>query len=233
MLAGSILYQSSAVPVSGNSAVPVAGKEDVKRIFHQLMDIIDRTLTVAQNSLNKALDKVKEKATDLEGKATKEADKILAPLRKKLDDLINKAKAAGFDITKCQPIIDDFSNIPNTLVHDLANCINSPVKQAQDIANNAFDYLKNIQRELNSIDSEIDNCGGNVIQKAFCYGNIIKKIAKIIKEAPAEIMNHVAKATELITKLIPTLEDCFVNGLKDAGVNATNDVTKFAMCAAV
>lgn len=59
------------------------------------MEAIDKALTEAQHVLNKALNSVKAKATQVEEKAKVQLNKALKPLRKKLYDLVAKAKAKG------------------------------------------------------------------------------------------------------------------------------------------
>ncbi|CAG9761388.1 unnamed protein product [Ceutorhynchus assimilis] len=208
-------------------------KDDVKKAFHSLMAEIDRVLTQAQDALNKALDKVKAKATELEGKASAELDKVLKPLREKLDDLVAKAKAKGFDVAKCQNYVDDFSQTPNTLAQDLIECINKQISKAQDLVNDALNRSKAIEQDLNTIDADIDNCHGNAWKQAKCYAKILERIEKDTKDAPAKILADVTQVTELVTDLLPHLEDCSVEELKHSGEQAAKDVAEFAICAAV
>ncbi|KAF7284885.1 uncharacterized protein LOC143193553 [Rhynchophorus ferrugineus] len=210
-----------------------ASKDEAKKAFHHLMEAIDKALTEAQTALNKAMDKVHEKATELEGKANVEIDKVLSPLRKKLDDLVSKAKQKGFDVTKCQSYVNHFSNTPDQLAHDLIECINSQVQKAQDNINDALNNAKKIEEDMNSIDAEIDNCGGNKWKKIKCYAKIIEKIAKDTKDAPEKIMADVTNTTLLVANIIPILEDCFTKKIKEAGDNALKDVKDFAVCVAI
>lgn len=59
------------------------------------MAAIDKALTQAQEALNKAVEELQSKSAELEDKAKTELDKILEPLRIKLDDLIAQANDKG------------------------------------------------------------------------------------------------------------------------------------------
>ncbi|CAG9761387.1 unnamed protein product [Ceutorhynchus assimilis] len=168
-----------------------------------------------------------------QGKASAELDKVLKPLREKLDDLVDKAKAKGFDVAKCQNYVDDFSQTPNTLAQDLIECTNKQISKAQDLVNDALNRSKAIEQDLNTIDADIDNCHGNAWKQAKCYANILERIEKDTKDAPAKILADVTQVTELVTDLLPHLEDCSVEELKHSGEQAAKDVAEFAICAAV
>ncbi|ENN78370.1 uncharacterized protein LOC109536196 [Dendroctonus ponderosae] len=215
------------------SDVNASGKDDAKKAFHELMEVIDKALTDAQKTLDKAVEQFQAAAANLEDKAKAELDTTLEPLRKKLDDLVNKAKENGFDISKCQNYIDDFSNTPDNLVNNLVGCINTQVTDAQKAVTDALNQMKQIEEDLNTIDTDIDNCSGSKWTQAKCYAKIIAKIAKDTKDAPEKIVADVGKVTLLISNLIPALEDCFTSKLKKAGTDAAEDVAKFGICAAV
>ncbi|XP_030757790.1 uncharacterized protein LOC115883569 [Sitophilus oryzae] len=210
-----------------------SSKDEAKKAFHELMDVIDKALTSAQTALDKAVEEVKAEAAELEGKANSELDKVLEPLRTKLNDLVAEATAKGFDVSTCQSYVDGFSNVPDQLVTDLGECITTQVEKAQGYVNDALTSIKKIEEDLNTIDSDIDNCGGNEFKKIKCYAKIIEEIEKDTKDAPAHIAEDVTKATALVTEIVPILEQCFTDKLKKAGDDATKDVADFAICAAL
>lgn len=139
----------------------------------------------------------------------------------------------GFDVSKCQSYVDHFTNTPDQLVTDLIECINTQVQKAQHYVDDALNNIKKIEEDLNSIDSDIDNCGGNKWHQLKCYAEIVKKIAKVTKEAPQHIIEDVAKATALVSTIVPVLEECFTSKIKQAGKNALSDVKQFAVCVAI
>ncbi|KAF7284884.1 uncharacterized protein LOC143194166 [Rhynchophorus ferrugineus] len=210
-----------------------SSKDEAKKAFHKLMEAIDKALTEAEAALDKAMEEVQAKATELEGKAVAELDKTLDPLREKLNNLIAEATEKGVDMSKCQSYVDQFTNTPDQLVVDLIECINTQVQKAQSYVDDALNNAKKIEEDMNSIDSDIDNCDGNKWHEIKCYAEIVEKIAKDTKEAPQHIAEDVAKATALVTEIIPILEDCFTSKIKKAGEDALKDVKDFAVCVAI
>ncbi|XP_050301324.1 uncharacterized protein LOC126739609 [Anthonomus grandis grandis] len=210
-----------------------SGKDEAKSALEKLLAVIDKALTEAQSTLDKAMTTVNEKVTEVTSSAKGELDKVLEPLQTKLDDLVATATAAGFDVTLCQDYIDKFSNIPNDMVDNLGSCITAQVSKAQSYVDDALNNAKAMETSIASLDTDIDNCSGNAIKKAKCYAKIIEEIAKDTSSAPQHIVEDVAKATALVTEIIPTLETCSINQVKKAGEDAAEDVANFAICAAV
>jgi len=216
------------------------------------MAAIDKAITQAQEALNKAVEELQSKSAELEGKAKTELDKILKPLRIKLDDLIaqandkgkttlpqkkNKKKTKnkkGLDVSECQKYVDDFTNTPDNLVHNLLDCFNQQLTQAQGYVNNALDNAKKLEQDLATIDGEIDKCGEKKKWKeAECYAKLVKKIAEDTSKAPQHIVEDVGKMVVLIGNLVPNLEACFMLQVTNGGKDAAKDVVDFALCAAL
>ena len=70
-------------------------KDEVKKAYHEMLALVDKAINAAQTTLDNAMNTVKSKATELENKANGELDKLLNPLRTKLNGLIAKAKELG------------------------------------------------------------------------------------------------------------------------------------------
>lgn len=208
-------------------------KDDLEKAFHELMDLVDAALTTAEDTLNAALQVVKDEASELEADANSQLDEILDPLRTKLNDLIQKAKDLGIDVTKCQSYVDDFDNIPDKLVTDLGGCITTQVEKAEKYVTDAIDNIKKIEQDLNSIDTEIDDCSGNIFEEVECYAKLAIKIADDTVQVPAKIAADVAAAKALVVGIVPILEACLTGKVSDAGTQAAKDVADFAVCAAL
>ncbi|XP_066253441.1 uncharacterized protein [Euwallacea similis] len=223
-----------ARPLLHNSDDAVqSGKDDVKKALHEMLQKVDAAITTAQDAVNSAFNTVLAKVSELEASANGEIDKVLAPFKKELDDLVEKAKEKGIDITDCEYIVTDFGNIPSNLTSDLENCLNKQVVQAQKYVNDILDNLKKIVEDLDAIDQQIDECSGNVIAKAKCYAKLAETIAEDAVKVPAKIAEDATKTVALITGLLDNLEICAVNELKNAGKDATEDIAEFTLCAAL
>lgn len=137
-------------------------------------------------------------------------------------------------MAKCKKYLDDFSYTPDQLVHNLLDCFNQQLTQAQSYVNNALDNAKKMERDLNSLDGDIDKCAEKKKWKqAECYAKLTEKIAEDTKSAPQHIIEDAQKTANLVMNLVPNLEACFLQQVKNAEKGATKDVTDFALCAAV
>ncbi|XP_066144386.1 uncharacterized protein [Euwallacea fornicatus] len=217
---------------NSNNAVQF-DKEDVQKALHEMLQKVDAAITKAQDVVNSAFNTVLEKVSELEKSANVEIDKVLAPFRKELDDLIAKAEEKGIDISGCEYIVTDFGNIPSNLTSDLENCLNKQVVQAQNYVNDILNNMKKIVEDLDTINQQIDDCSGNVFSQAKCYAKLLATIAEDAVTIPAKIAEDATKTVALITGLLENLEICAINELKDAGKDAAKDIAEFTLCAAL
>lgn len=134
---------------------------------------------------------------------------------------------------KCQKYVTDFSNTPNNFLEKAVKCVTDLVVEARDDVNKALESAKQIEQDLNTIDTDIDNCNGNKWKQAKCFAKIIEKIAKDTKEAPQKIIENAGKVVNLIATFVPRVEACILDKLKGAGKDAAEDVAEFAICAAI
>lgn len=211
----------------GNQMVE-STKDDVIKAFYEFIVIKE---TQAQDALNKAAEAVKAKAVELETLAKGQLEKILDPLRNKLNNLMIKAKVEGIDISKCQPYVDKLSHTPDDVTHNLIDCSSQQMEKARNYVNDALNNIRKIEQIVKSY-PEIEKCDGSNWKQAVCYAKLLEKIIVDSEEATLHIAEDIAKVTALIAATVPTLEACFATQLTKAGIDATKFVIDFAVCAA-
>ncbi|XP_060520181.1 uncharacterized protein LOC132698237 [Cylas formicarius] len=228
LLAAVLISQGFAVETSSADGA----KDEVKKLYNELLEYMGTAISNANSTLNEALDLIKQEATQLETSAKESIQGALDSFQKEIDEINAKAKEKGINLEKCAKYETQFKELPDTLMDELLQCVNSQISTAQGYITDGMNRAQAIQTDLASVGDEIDNCGSG-LKQITCLAKLSAKIESDIVESPKKISDDVTKTKELIQNLGPNIENCATGSVEKVPGQAGDIVKQFALCAAL
>ncbi|XP_050300803.1 uncharacterized protein LOC126739257 [Anthonomus grandis grandis] len=206
--------------------------DDVKELYYKLLEKLGEAITGANNTMNEALDAAKAYAVEVETAAKAEIQSTLDSFQAQLDELNQKAKDAGIDITECRKYETQFTQLPDTLMDEIVACVNQQISKAQSEINSAMNTAMAIQQDYYNIEKEIDDCGSGW-KAVTCLAELSVKIADDTIEGPSKISDNVNNTVTIIQNAWPEIKQCATNAVEKAPSQAAQIVKDFAVCCAI